>query len=566
MDVELGKQVRYAIRFEDCTSEELAKYMTDGVLLRETLRGGRPRPYTPRSSWTRRTSARCNTDILGRLEARRRAPARPQAGRDVGDAGREKFSAFFGNAARLPHPRPHLRRVAVIHAKSPCEDHVDGAVKQALAIHLSYRAGRHPRVHDGPGGRRGGARSCAAPPRSSVPRAEAADPPPAPHVLAARRRSCRPRFSSRRANARKCVVATNIAETSLTVDGIYYVVDCGYAKLKVYNPRMGMDALHRLRRLARGGGQPAGRAGARGRASATACTPSTRSSTSCWCRPCPRSSAPTSATSCLLLKSLGIDDLLTFDFMDPPPQDNLLNSMYQLWLLGALDNTGSLTPLGRKMVELPLDPTLAKMLLFSEALGCVDDVATVVSALVCRRSSTAPRSARRSRTRRARSSRATPTSARCAVAVLSAGTRSRASPPRLPRPALDRRRRGVKGVGEYVNCRNAPVTTCPGFVAVRPGVHAGLRHLPRARDDEQGIHVAGAPPRWSRFGWRRRELPMFFSRRREPLQLEGEQGEAQGGEGENGQEVAESEAKKRTRRTKRASATRRRRAAARASS
>ena len=62
----------------------------------------------------------------------------------------------------------------------------------------------------------------------------------------------------------------------------------------------------------------------------------------------------------LLLKSLGIRNLLDFDFMDPPPQDNLLNSMYQLWFLGALDNTGSLTALGRKMVEFPLDPTLAK--------------------------------------------------------------------------------------------------------------------------------------------------------------------------------------------------------------
>ena len=46
----------------------------------------------------------------------------------------------------------------------------------------------------------------------------------------------------------------------------------------------------------------------------------------------------------LLLKSLGIDDLLTFDFMDPPPQPNLLNSMYQLWFLGAIDNTGAGPP------------------------------------------------------------------------------------------------------------------------------------------------------------------------------------------------------------------------------
>lgn len=68
----------------------------------------------------------------------------------------------------------------------------------------------------------------------------------------------------------------------------------------------------------------------------------------------------------LLLKSLNVENLLEFDFMDPPPQDNILNSMYQLWVLGALDNTGCLTELGRKMVEFPLDPPLSKMLIISE--------------------------------------------------------------------------------------------------------------------------------------------------------------------------------------------------------
>lgn len=64
----------------------------------------------------------------------------------------------------------------------------------------------------------------------------------------------------------------------------------------------------------------------------------------------------------LMLKSLEIHNLLEFEFMDPPPQDNLLNSMYQLWVLGALDNTGNLTKLGRKMVEFPLDPPLSKVI------------------------------------------------------------------------------------------------------------------------------------------------------------------------------------------------------------
>lgn len=84
----------------------------------------------------------------------------------------------------------------------------------------------------------------------------------------------------------------------------------------------------------------------------------------------------------LLLKSLGISNLLDFDFMDPPPQDTIMNSMYQLWILGALDNTGSLTQMGRRMVEFPLDPPLSKMLLFAHEHGrCSAEVLIIVSML-----------------------------------------------------------------------------------------------------------------------------------------------------------------------------------------
>ena len=54
----------------------------------------------------------------------------------------------------------------------------------------------------------------------------------------------------------------------------------------------------------------------------------------------------------LLLKSLRVDNLLDFSFMDPPPKDNILHTMYQLWVLGALDNTGALTPLGKCLLSL----------------------------------------------------------------------------------------------------------------------------------------------------------------------------------------------------------------------
>lgn len=83
----------------------------------------------------------------------------------------------------------------------------------------------------------------------------------------------------------------------------------------------------------------------------------------------------------LLLKSLGVRDLLEFDFLDPPPQANILSSMYQLWTLGALDNLGELTPVGRAMSGFPLDPTLSKMLITSNELACTTEIATVVSML-----------------------------------------------------------------------------------------------------------------------------------------------------------------------------------------
>ncbi len=85
----------------------------------------------------------------------------------------------------------------------------------------------------------------------------------------------------------------------------------------------------------------------------------------------------------LLLKSLNVENLLEFDFMDPPPKDNILNSMYQLWVLGALGNTGELTKLGRKMVEFPLDPPLAKMLLMGAEMGCSNEVSLASVSFCC---------------------------------------------------------------------------------------------------------------------------------------------------------------------------------------
>ncbi|KAJ1947063.1 Pre-mRNA-splicing factor ATP-dependent RNA helicase PRP16 [Linderina macrospora] len=83
----------------------------------------------------------------------------------------------------------------------------------------------------------------------------------------------------------------------------------------------------------------------------------------------------------MLLKSIGIRDLLEFDFLDPPPVDTIKTAMYQLWTLGALDNVGNITDLGRQMSEVPLDPAPAKMLVSAHALGCTAEVVAIVAML-----------------------------------------------------------------------------------------------------------------------------------------------------------------------------------------
>jgi len=82
-----------------------------------------------------------------------------------------------------------------------------------------------------------------------------------------------------------------------------------------------------------------------------------------------------------MLKSLGINDLIHFDFIDPPPAENLIRALEQLYALGALNNDGDLTKLGRKMAEFPVDPCLAKTIIVSENYKCVDHVITICSML-----------------------------------------------------------------------------------------------------------------------------------------------------------------------------------------
>ncbi|KAI6028094.1 P-loop containing nucleoside triphosphate hydrolase protein [Pisolithus marmoratus] len=145
--------------------------------------------------------------------------------------------------------------------------------------------------------------------------------------------------------ARKVVIATNVAETSLTIPGIYYVIDPGFSKQNCFDARLGMDLLVML---------------------PTSISDIQRTNL---------------AHTILLLKAMGIIDLLSFDFMDPPPAPTMLTALESLYALSVLDDEGLLTHLGRKMADFPMEPPLVKMLIASIELGCSEEILSIVATL-----------------------------------------------------------------------------------------------------------------------------------------------------------------------------------------
>jgi pre-mRNA-splicing factor ATP-dependent RNA helicase DHX38/PRP16 len=140
-------------------------------------------------------------------------------------------------------------------------------------------------------------------------------------------------FDKAAPGVRKCIVATNIAETSLTVDGIKYVVDAGYSKMKVYNPKIGMDTLQITPISQANASQRSGRAGRTGPGKAFRLYSEKEFKEDLYLQTIPEIQRTNLANTVLMLKSLGVKDLLDFDFMDPPPQDTITTSMFDLWAL-----------------------------------------------------------------------------------------------------------------------------------------------------------------------------------------------------------------------------------------
>lgn len=167
----------------------------------------------------------------------------------------------------------------------------------------------------------------------------------------------------------------------MTIDNIIFVIDPGFCKQNSYNARTGMESLVVVPISKASANQRAGRAG---RVAAGKCF---RLYTA-WAykheleeNTVPEIQRVNLGNVVLLLKSLGINDLIHFDFLDPPPHETLALALEQLYALGALNHMGELTKLGRRMAEFPVDPMMAKMLLASEKYKCSEEIVTIAAML-----------------------------------------------------------------------------------------------------------------------------------------------------------------------------------------
>lgn len=378
---ELGQEVGYAMRFEDCTSPStVIKYMTEGMLLREYLADNSLFKYSA-LMLDEAHERTINTDVLfGLLKdlVKERSDFKLIVTSATLDA--EKFSRYFFDCPIFTIPGRTFP-VEILYTKEPEMDYLDACLLCVMNIHLQEPEGDILLFLTGQ---------------------EEIDT--ASEILFQRMKSLRERvvvpeliilpvygalpsemqsriFQPAPKGSRKCVIATNIAEASLTIDGIYYVVDPGFCKQNVFNSKIGMDSLVVVPCSQASARQRAGRAGRTGPGKCYRLYTENAYRNEMLSTTIPEIQRANLSSVVLQLKAMGINDLIKFDFMDPPPKQALIMALENLYALGALDEEGLLTRLGKKMAEFPVEPKNAKVLLTSVVLGCTEEVLTIVAML-----------------------------------------------------------------------------------------------------------------------------------------------------------------------------------------
>ncbi|CDK25654.1 unnamed protein product [Kuraishia capsulata CBS 1993] len=388
MDVTLGEEVGYSIRFENKTTPKtILKYMTDGMLLREAMEDHNLSRYSCiiLDEAHERTLA---TDILMGL-LKQVTQRRPDLKLIIMSAtlDAEKFQKYFEDAPLLAVPGRTFP-VEIYYTPEFQRDYLDAAIRTVLQIHATEEEGDillfltgEEEIEDAcrkislEGDELIREESCG--PLKVYPLYGSLPPHHQQRIFEPAPKAVRPNGKP----GRKVIVSTNIAETSLTIDGIVYVVDPGFSKQKVYNPRIRVESLLVSPISKASAQQRAGRAGRTRPGKCFRLYTEEAFKKELIEQSYPEILRSNLSSTVLELKKLGVDDLVHFDFMDPPAPETMMRALEELNYLACLDDEGELTALGRLASNFPLDPMLAVMLIGSPEFKCSEEILTIVAML-----------------------------------------------------------------------------------------------------------------------------------------------------------------------------------------
>lgn len=326
MDVKIGEHVGYSIRFEDMTSPQTQlKYLTDGMLLREAMTDPVLSQYSVivlDEAHERTMSTDVLLGLIKEIITKRRDLKIVVMSATL-DSG--KFQDYFEQRAPLMKVPGRMHPVEIFYTPEPERDYLEAAKRTVLQIHQSEDEGDILLFLTGEQEIESACRELSEEARklehanfpelvclplySTLPpkmQQKIFEPAPPAKVLGG-------------PPGRKCIISTNIAETSLTIDGVVYVIDPGFSKQKVYNPRIRVESLLVTPISKASAQQRAGRAGRTKPGKAFRLYTESAFNTELEPMTHPEILRSNLGSTVLQLKKLGIDDLVHFDFMDPPP-------------------------------------------------------------------------------------------------------------------------------------------------------------------------------------------------------------------------------------------------------